>query len=149
MTIAGVSVLGMVLFSLGGYMLYLANRTDSIKNPDRALKLVVWMFFFGGFCITGGVVTMVDNVFGKAGTVGGHLFGVGATLVLTLLGLLFLHQIWLGAHPQRGKVERRHPYMAALTPIVLGLGIMHPIVVSITSTLNGDVSTGLTHWMGS
>src|SRR5437763_10166160 len=88
----GLSALGVFLLGIGAWMLW----------RKKSKKVVTWMWLVAGFSLGGGIAATMANVFGAAGGVGGHLFGVGAGVVLGTIAIIMLLELWHGAHPKKG-----------------------------------------------
>lgn len=116
----------------------------------KSRKVVSWMWLIAGFCVSGGLVAVLTSIFGQVGGVGGRLFGVGATVLMGIIGAVMLLEFWHGAHPRKGSPAVHHPILALLAPILIGTaagGLLHQIFVGL-SQLVGHLSGPVTALFG-
>ena len=136
----GLSALGVFLLGIGAWMLW----------RKKSKKVVTWMWLVAGFSLGGGIAATMANVFGAAGGVGGHLFGVGAGVVLGTIAIIMLLELWHGAHPKKGATKTHHPILALVAPLVFGVafgGVLHEAYVGINNAI-GHLSGPLAALIG-
>jgi hypothetical protein len=123
--LAGISLLGFGLLAIGFWMM----------KREKSLRIVTWMYWLAGFCVTGGLAATVYGILNQVGGSGAKLFSVSLTGVMTIAGIILMLEFWHAAHPRKGEPKPHHPLLAFITPLVLGLGALHVVVVTISNAL--------------
>jgi hypothetical protein len=143
--LVGSSIVGIVALVWGAVRLW----------KKKPLKFTTWLWVIAGFTLAGSLITEFRKLVNTAAKAAGGPIGVGAPVVIGLLGLVLMWLVWHEAPLRKGKGGRRAAIgdgsgasrggAKTYTPF---LGLMGPVLLMTAGGLLGSWARGIGGLLG-